>query len=150
MPANIRLPRQITAALLSGLLLLTVGASSALAQSASPDQPVSQPVTVPTPDPGVVAIPAVPNPDIISPVATPWQWIEVAPDGKTLTDYFWNGAAGCNGLKNVEVTQVDGVTTVTVFTGLTPEAMNTTCVAALFLYSTVVVLDAPVLGGGTV
>ena len=150
MPANIRLPRQITAALLSGLLLLTVGASSALAQSASPDQPVSAPAVVPTPDPAVVAIPAVPNPDIISPVATPWQWIEVAPDGKTLTVYFWNGAEGCNGLKDVEVTQVDGVTTVTVFTGLTPEAMNTTCIAALFLYSTVVVLDAPVLGGGTV
>ena len=148
MSANRRLPRQLTAALLSGLLLLTVGASGAIAQSQSPDVPVDAPAVVPTPEPGVAAIPVEPDPEIISPVATPWQWIEVAPDGKTLTVYFWNGATGCNGLKDVEVTQVDGVTTVTVYTGLTPEAMNTTCLAALILYSTVVVLDAPVLGGG--
>lgn len=141
---NLRLPRPVSATLLSGLLLLTLGASTALAQSPSP-VPAA---VVPTPDPAVPAIPAVPNPEIISPAATPWQRIEVAPDGKTLTVYFWNGAEGCNGLKDVEVTQVDGVTTVTVITGLTPEAMNTTCIAALFLYQTEVVLDAPILGGG--
>ena len=150
MPANIRLPRQITAALLSGLLLLTVGASGALAQSASPSQPVSAPAVVPTPEPGAVAIPVEPDADIISPTATPWQWIEVAPDGKTLTVYFWNGPSGCNGLSSVDVAQVDGVTTVTVYTGLTPEAMNTTCIAALFLYSTVVQLDAPILADGAI
>ena len=150
MPVTIRMPRQISAGLLSGLLLLTIGASSALAQSQSPDSPVDAPIVVPTPEPGVVAIPVVPDPNIISPAATPWQWIEVAPDGTTLTVYFWNGAEACNGLSSVDVSDVDGVTTVTVFTGLTPEAMNTTCIAALFLYSTVVVLDAPVLGGGTV
>ena len=100
MPANIRLPRQITAALLSGLLLLTVGASSALAQSASPGP--ARRAHPPWCRPRSRAwSPSRSSPTRTSsaPVATPWQWIEVAPDGKTLTVYFWNGASGCYGLK---------------------------------------------------
>ena len=99
-------------------------------------------------DPVDGAIPAVPSADIVDPQPTPWERIEVAPDGRTLTVYFLNGPSGCNGLKDVQVSVVDGVTTVTVRTGLTPEAMFTTCVAAMFLYKTEVVLDAPVLADG--
>ncbi len=144
------LSRRMTLALVSGLLLASVAGSPAGAQSPNPDASVSAPAVVPTSDPADGAIPAVPNPTIISPIATPWQSIEVAPDGRTLTVYFWNGSDGCNGLKDVEVTVVGGVTTVTVYTGILPDAMSRSCVAALFLYKTNVVLEAPILGGGAV
>ncbi len=145
-----RLSRRFAMSLVSGALLVSVAASGTLAQSPSPVVEPSVPVVQPTMDPVDGAVPAIPNPNIVDPQPTPWQHIEVAPDGKTLTVYFMNGAAGCNGLKDVEVSVVDGVTTVTVFTGLTPEAMFTTCVAGLFLYKTPVVLDAPILAGGAV
>ncbi len=145
-----RLSRRFAMSLVSGALLVSVAASGALAQSTSPVVEPSAPAVQPTMDPVDGAVPAIPNPKIVDPQPTPWQRIEVAPDGKTLTVYFMNGAAGCNGLKDVEVSVVDGVTTVTVLTGLTPEAMFTTCVAGLFLYKTPVVLDAPIIAGGGV
>ncbi len=148
MSLSTRLSRRVVMSFVSGALLVSLAAGGALAQSASPLDEPSVPVAQPTMDPGDGAVPAIPNPDIVDPLPAPWQRIEVAPDGKTLTVYFMNGAAGCNGLKDVEVSVVDGVTTVTVLTGLTPEAMFTTCVAGLFLYKTPVVLDAPILAGG--
>jgi hypothetical protein len=151
MPANRPSPR-FALSLMSALLLVAVAASGAIAQSASsvvpPDTSVEAPAASPDPTDG--AIPAVPSADIVDPHPTPWTRIDVAPDGRTLTVYFWNGAAACNGLKDVRVTVVDGLTTVTVLTGLTPQAMFTTCVEALFEYKTVVGLDAPILGGGTI
>jgi len=153
MSLDTRLPRRITSALLSGLLLVTMAASVAVAQSPAtsvePSTPaVEQPAASPDPTDG--AIPVVPDSRIISAMPQPWTHIDIAPDGTTLTVYFWNGAAACNGLKDVVVSVVDGVTTVTVMTGLTPEALFTTCVAALFQYKTTVVLDAPILGGGAI
>ncbi|MCY7417973.1 MAG: hypothetical protein LH650_05675 [Chloroflexi bacterium] len=139
-------PRRLAAALLSGLLLVSFVGSAAIAQSPSPA--VEQPAASPDPTDG--AIPVVPDPRIISAMPQPWTHIDVAPDGTTLTVYFWNGAAACNGLRDVVVSVVGGVTTVTVMTGLTPEALFTTCVAALFQYKTTVVLDAPILGGGAI
>lgn len=147
-----RLSRRITSALLSGLLLVTMAASAAMAQSPStavePSTPVSTPA--PTPDPADNAIPIMPSPTVTGAQPQPWDHIDVAPDGKTLTVYFWMGATGCNGLQDVLVSVVDGLTTVTVMTGLTPEAPFTSCVMALFLYKTDVVLDAPILGGGAI
>ena len=144
--------RRITLALMSALLLASVAGPVAVAQSPSPVAPPSTSVEVPvaSPDPLDGAIPVVPSADIVDPQPTPWERIEVAPDGRTLTVYFLNGASACNGLKDVQVSAADGVTTVTVLTGLTPDAMFTTCVAAMFLYKTVVVLDAPILAGGAV
>jgi hypothetical protein len=110
-----RLSRRFAMSLVSGALLVSVAASGALAQSASPGVEPSVPVVQPTMDPVDGAVPAIPNPNIVDPQPTPWQRIEVAPDGKTLTVYFMNGAAGCNGLKDVQVSVLDGVTTVTVF-----------------------------------
>ena len=94
------------------------------------------------------AIPAMPNPRVTGAAPTPWTRIDVAPDGRTLTVYFWNGAAGCYGMQDVQVTVVDGLTTVTVYTGMLPEAVNRLCIEIAQLYKTVVVLDAPILGGG--
>ena len=152
MPATKRLSPRFAVSLMSALLLVVSAASGAMAQSpspvVSPDTSVETPAA--SPDPADGAIPAVPSADIVDPHPTAWTRIDVAPDGRTLTVYFWNGAAACNGLKDVQVSVVDGLTTVTVFTGLTPQAMFTTCVAALFEYKTVVVLDAPILGGGAI
>jgi len=152
MSLDTRLSRRITSALLSGLLLVTMAASAAVAQSPSTGVEPSAPVSTPaaTPDPTDGATPIVPDPRIINAVPQPWTQIDVAPDGTTLTVYFWMGSTGCNGLHDVVVSVVDGVTTVTVMVGLTPEAKFTTCVAALFLYKTTVVLDAPILSGGAI
>ena len=152
MSLDTRLSRRITSALLSGLLLVTMAGSAAVAQSPStgigPSTPVSAPAA--TPDPVDSAIPAVPNPTVTGAQPQPWDHIHVAPDGKILTVYFWMGASGCYGMQDVQVTVVDGVTTVTVYTGLLPEAIDRLCVAALFLYKSDVVLDAPLLGGGAI
>ena len=152
MPATSRLSTRFALSVMSALLLVAVAASGAMAQSPSPVVPPDTSVDAPaaSPDPTDGAIPAVPSADIVDPQPTPWTRIDVAPDGRTLTVYFWNGAAACNGLKDVRVGVVDGVTTVTVLTGLTPQAMFTTCVEALFQYKTIVVLDAPILGGGAI
>ena len=152
MPVTNRLSTRFALSLMSALMVAAIAAPGALAQSPSPVAPPSTPVEVPaaTADPVDGAIPAVPSADIVDPHPTPWERIEVSPDGKTLTVYFLNGASACNGLKDVQVSVVDGVTTVTVLTGLTPDAMFTTCVAALFLYKTDVVLDAPILADGAI
>jgi|WetSurMetagenome_2_1015567.scaffolds.fasta_scaffold534610_1 hypothetical protein len=148
MSLHTRLSRRFALSMLGSLLLMSVAATGALAQSTAPGADPSAPVTVTAPEPTNAAIPAVPNPKIVDAQPTAWERIEVASDGRTLTVYFWNGAEACNGLKDVEVSVVNGVTTVTVLTGLTPEAMFTTCIEGLFLYQTQVVLDAPILAGG--
>ncbi len=155
MSSHIRPSRGLALGLLSGLLLWSIAATGAVAQSpaavAHSPAPVAQPTipaTVPGPDPTEGAIPAVPDPRIVDARPRPWERIEVAPDGRTLTVYFRNGDAACYGLKDVEVAVVDGVTTVIVMTGMTPEARSISCVEVLFLYKTLVVLDAPILGGG--
>lgn len=153
MTTRTRLAPRIGASLISGLLLLAVAGSSVLAQSPSapvaPDvTPVMSPTPAPSADPADGAFPATPSGDIVDPHATGWERIEVAPDGKTLTVYFLNGPSACNGLSKVDVSTADGVTTVTPYIGLTPEAMFTTCVTGLFLYKTTVTLDAPLMGGG--
>ena len=80
---------------------------------------------------------------------TPFDHVTVGADGRTLTIYFWNGAEGCYGLKDVTVTQTDDFSyAITVWTGMLPEAVNRTCIAIAQLYSTQVVLDAPVFVDG--
>ena len=150
MLATNRLSPRFALPLLSALLLVVSAASGAIAQSPSPvlspDTTVETPAASPDPTDG--AIPAVPSADIVDPHPTAWTRIDVAPDGRTLTVYFWNGAAGCYGMQDVQVTVVDGLTTVTVYTGMLPEAVNRLCIEIAQLYKTVVVLDAPILGGG--
>lgn len=43
------------------------------------------------------------DPLITDPIATPWERLEIGPDGQSLRVYFSTGAAGCNGLARVEV-----------------------------------------------
>ena len=119
MPVTKRLSTRFALSLMSALMVAAIGAPGALAQSPSPVAPASSlaPVPVASADPVDGAIPAVPSADIVDPQPTPWERIEVAPDGRTLTVYFLNGPSGCNGLKDVQVSVVDGVTTVTVLHG---------------------------------
>jgi hypothetical protein len=77
---------------------------------------------------------------------TPWDHIVVAPDGRTLTVYFWSGADSCYGLAGVEVDQTGDVPTITLQTGMRPGVE--VCIALAPLYSTDVVLDDPIVGGG--
>ena len=75
-----------------------------------------------------------------------WDHIAVAPDGRTLTVYFWGGAEDCYGLAGVTVDVSGAVPTITIQTGTRPGVE--VCVAIAQMYSTEVVLDAPVIGGG--
>jgi hypothetical protein len=136
--------------LLAGLVLATLSGGSALAQSPSsgPDTPVTvqAPASIP-PDSG--ATPAVPNPAVTGAQPVPFDHITVGPDGRTLTIYYWYGAEGCYGLKQVDTAVTDQGVVVTIWAGMLPEAVNRMCIDLAQLYSTQVVLDQPVfLNGG--
>jgi len=135
MPASIRLSRRLALALLSGLLLVTVGAGGALAQSMPP-------VT------GDGATPAVPDPTVTGAQPIPFDHVVVGPDGRTLVVYYWHGAEGCYGLKDVEVAQVEGGIAITIWAGMRADAVSTICIESLQLYSTQVVLDQPLIVNG--
>lgn len=136
--------RRLGLALVSGLLLMAIGTGSALAQSPVPTQiPVDPPITT---DDG--ATPAIPNPAVTGAQPIPFDHITVAPDGKTLTVYYWYGVEGCYGLKDVTVAPIDGGYAVTIWAGMLPEAINRMCVDMAQLYSTIVVLDTPVFVNG--
>ncbi|MFN8120797.1 MAG: hypothetical protein U0237_00055 [Thermoleophilia bacterium] len=135
--------------LLAGLALAAFGGGSALAQSpsAGPDTSVTfqAPASIP-PDSG--ATPAVPNPAVTGAQPVPFDHIEVAPDGRTLTIYYWYGAEGCYGLKQVDTAVTDQGVVVTIWAGMLPEAINRMCIDIAQLYSTQVVLDQPVFVNG--
>lgn len=92
------------------------------------------------------ATPVVPEDGLEDIIDIGWDHIAVAPDGRTLTVYFWGGAEDCYGLAGVTVDVSGAVPTITIQTGTRPGVE--VCVAIAQMYSTEVVLDAPVIGGG--
>lgn len=92
------------------------------------------------------ATPATPEDGLLDVIDTPWDHITVAPDGRTLTVYYWSGAEGCYGLAGVVVDVTGEVPVITIQTGTRPGVE--VCVALAQLYSTQVVLDEPIIGGG--
>jgi hypothetical protein len=134
--------RRVALAAVAGLLLVSLGAGTSFAQSSDFDP------GIPTVDPLDGAIPAVPDPTITGEQPTAWDHVTVSPDGRTLTVYFYNGAEGCYGLKDVQVEVVDGIPTITVLTGMRQDAISRLCIEIAQLYKTNVELDAPILGGG--
>jgi hypothetical protein len=152
MPASptIRRRPRTALALLAGLLLATLGAGSAVAQSPSPgpDTVVSgEPGSSQVPGDG--ATPAVPNPAVTGAAPVPFDHVTVGPDGRTLTVYYWYGAEGCYGLKSVDTAWTDQGLAITIWAGTLPEAVNRMCIDIAQLYSTEVTLDRPlVLNGG--
>ena len=75
-----------------------------------------------------------------------WDHIDVAPDGRTLTVYYWSGVDTCYGLADVLVSDADGVVTIELQVGTIPGVE--VCIEMAQLYKTIVTLEAPVLGGG--
>lgn len=106
-----------------------------------PVEPGEEPL--PSEDGATAVVPEDGLEDIID---TPWDHITVAPDGRTLTVYYWGGADSCYGLAGVTVDVSGAVPTITLQTGTRPGVE--VCIAIAQLYSTVVVLDDPILGGG--
>jgi hypothetical protein len=75
-----------------------------------------------------------------------WDHILVAPDGQTITVYFWGGLPECHGLAEVAVAPADAGFRVLVLTGDVPA--GPVCAETVQLYRAVVVLDDRVLTGG--
>jgi hypothetical protein len=152
MLSHARTPGRLTRSLITGLLLVAVTGGAALAQGAGSSGSTGSGVQPITNDPPITiddgAIPAFPDPTVTGAQEVPWDHIKVGPDGRTLTVFFWNGAEGCYGLKDVQVTIVGGLPVVKVFTGLQDDAALRLCIEIAQLYKTDVVLDAPILGGG--
>jgi hypothetical protein len=140
-PFSFSAPRRTALVLTTALVLVSVAATTTLAQP-----PAVDPGTPIVPADG--ATPAVPDPTITGEQPTAWDHVTVSPDGRTLTVYFYNGAEGCYGLKDVNVEVVGGVPTITVLTGIRQDAISRLCIEIAQLYKTDVVLDAPILGGG--
>lgn len=103
-------------------LLITVLALAALGAACAPvpagDDPIVGPPIVGgpvEPDDGVLHV--VPEPGIVNPVPHAWQRIEIAPDGRTITIYYWGGVQDCYGLAGVDVQYKAGLLMVRVFEG---------------------------------
>lgn len=92
------------------------------------------------------ATPVVPEDGLNDIIEVPWDHITVAPDGRTLTVYFWGGAEACYGLAGVLVDETGAAPVITLQTGTRPGVE--VCIAIAQLYSTQVVLDQPIVGGG--
>lgn len=138
-------------ALLAGALLLSVP-SVALAQDGTVAP--GDPGTGASPGAGPIsfdddATPTAPQPgSTVDPRPVAWDHVTIAPDGRTVTVYFWNGVEPCFALERIEVAQEGGTYRITPFTGYRADAAAIDCIEMLQLYSTVVELPAPVLGGG--
>jgi hypothetical protein len=82
--------------------------------------------------------------------AQAWDHVSIAPDGRTLTVYFWSGVDGCYGLSDVKVTHAGGALVVTVLTGGRPSAAGIPCIDLAAAYRAVVTLDQPLVRDGSV
>jgi len=147
--------RHLAPAGLTGLLLLTLGGGAVAKGGASqPGNPGTGLPVIPDPGAGPIvfdddATPTVPIPGaIVDPQPTGWDHVTIWPDGRTVTVFFWNGVEACYGLDRIEVADVDGTPRITLFTGFRKDAAAIRCVEMAQLYSTVVILPSPVLGGG--
>ncbi len=144
MPRPVAIPAVTVCAVL--LTALASGGAVALSPSAPPETVApSGPHLVE--DPG--ALPLTPMPGgIVDAQPVPWDQVTIWPDGRTLTVVFWNGPEPCFGLDRVEVTDTDGVPSVTPWVGVRADATDVRCTADLQRFSTVVELPDPILGGG--
>ena len=88
------------------------------------------------------------DPSITDPTPTPWERLEIGPDGQSLRVFFSTGAAGCYGLARVDIDRSAEVPVVTVWTGLRTDAAARICDAMNYDYYTEVVLDAPIVLDG--
>lgn len=143
--------RWLDALMLCGVLLLAAG-DVAFAQDpspglAAPDALVtSDSTSVPYEGDGATLIE--PDPTLVDQLPSSWERVVVAPDGRTLTVYFWSGVDTCYGLARVEVSRTADALDIALWTGTRPEAAGMPCIEIAQLYKTVVVLDEPLITGG--
>ncbi len=137
-------------ALAAALLLATAAAAQDASPGSEAGPSASQPVLPGEPNPpwDDGAVPAVVDPTLVNPHPRPWANVLVAPDGRTLDVYFWNGAPECAGLARVDVTQSDGKVAIEIWTGDVPDVVP--CVTSAQLYRTTVVLDSRAVTGGSI
>ena len=90
-----------------------------------------------------------PDPKIVDLHPQGWDHVAVSPNGKTLTVYFWSGVQSCYGLGKVNVSTVNGVLSIRLFTGVQPDMVGKPCVEMAQLYKTIVHLPQPLIRGGT-
>jgi len=149
-----RLRSRLAVGLFTSLLAASLTTTAVSAQSASPpviggpDTPVSSGPNA-SGGPGIGrdgATLAVPQDGLSDLRLQGWDHIDVAPDGRTLTVYFWNGVDTCYGLAAVDVTTVDGVVSVALQVGTLPNV--DACIEIAQSYKTIVVLDSPLVLGG--
>lgn len=148
------------------LLAMTLGACTPAASSEPPTQAPDEgsaasdhnaapddPVVAPPGDPGVqppsgdAALPVEPEPGIVDPRPHAWDHISIAPDGRTLTVYYWGGVQDCYGLAAVDVQpDANGRLQITVLEGrrgnLEP---GTACIEIALLKSVTITLDDPLV-----
>jgi hypothetical protein len=152
--------RNLLAALTVGLLAGGLAAAPASAAEEAPGASPTPIVLEPQPgsvvhdvegelDPALLegATPAVVDPSVRDTVPTMWERIVVAPDGRTLTVYFWSGTQECYGLGGVEVARDGDRLTISLWTGRLAEAPEA-CIDIAQLYHTGLVLDEPLVVGG--
>lgn len=126
------------------------GSGPIVVQPSGPDTPIGGGVgpVDPNPlDPDAGWQPIGVTPGLDDPHAQPWDHIKVAPDGKTVTIYFWGGVNTCYGLAEVRVTRQAGVATITVITGSKLPA-GTACIEIAAAYRTTITLDEPLVLDG--
>ena len=89
------------------------------------------------------------DPSITDSIASPWERLEIGPDGQSLRVFFSTGAAGCYGLARVDIDRSTEAPVVTIWTGLRPDAAARICDAMEYDYYTDVALDAPFVLDGS-
>jgi hypothetical protein len=140
--------QRLALALALGSVALAGLALPASAQaSPAPDAPVCATLD-PSAEPadcgdGATAIAA--DPTVQDPRPIAWDHIVVAPDGRSLTVYFWMGVQDCNGLHSVVVTPTDTGIDVSVLVGIPAGTESRICIELAQLYRTTVVLDEPLI-----
>ncbi|HUG48810.1 MAG TPA: hypothetical protein VMP67_10420 [Candidatus Limnocylindria bacterium] len=88
-----------------------------------------------------------PEPGIVDPRPHVWDRISIAPDGRTITVYYWGGVQDCYGLAAVDAQRdADGRLQITVFEGwrgnLGPDVA---CIEIALLKSVTLTLDEPLV-----
>lgn len=134
----------LTVALALGLL---VGAWPARAQDAEPGvaDPACAAADLSVPGCTETATPIEPDPAVLHPRPTAWDHVVVSADGRSLEVFFWMGVEDCYGLHSIEVGPSDSGIAITLLTGTAADAEGRLCVALAQLYSTTVMLEAPLI-----
>jgi hypothetical protein len=120
------------------------------AQPGDPDQPVSGGAGgggQPQPPGGDGALQVRPGPGIVDPIPHAWDHISVAPDGRTITVYYWGGVEDCYGLARVDVARdADGLLQVTVLEGRRADLPpDTACIEIALLKAVTIELEEPIV-----